>query len=106
MSSDRRQTASILTEDNLAMLDADVEAARNAWMLPGFEPIDVWLSEHQPMRLTIWQKAAKSGHAGAQWLVGLCFCDGIGVKQNDRKAVGWFRMAAEQGMRWRSAILA
>ena len=83
MSSDLKQTTSQLTEDEMAMLDADVESARDAWKLPTDEQLRDWLNEHQPKRWNIWQKAAKSGHSGAQWPVDLCFREGFGIKQNE-----------------------
>jgi TPR repeat protein len=43
------------------------------------------------------RKAAKQGHAGAQYDLGICYEDGYGVGKNKRKAVEWMRKSAEQG---------
>lgn len=42
-------------------------------------------------------KAAKKGDAEAQYMIGSCYSKGVDVKQNDEKAVDWWRKAAEQG---------
>lgn len=44
-----------------------------------------------------WHRAAESGHAMAQYQVGLCRLNGIGVAKNAEEAVAWFRKAVEQG---------
>ena len=40
---------------------------------------------------------AEQGDAAAQYNLGLMYADGRGVPQNDKKAVRWFRLAAEKG---------
>ena len=42
-------------------------------------------------------QAAEKGHAGAQYLLGLCYIEGAGVVKNEEEAVKWFRKAAMQG---------
>ena len=37
------------------------------------------------------------GHAEAQHYLGFMYDFGLGVKENDKEAVKWYRMAAEQG---------
>ncbi len=44
-----------------------------------------------------FRKAAEQGYAESQTLLGLCYSDGTGVKQDFSEAVKWFRRAAEQG---------
>lgn len=44
-----------------------------------------------------WHQAAESGHGMAQYQVGLCRLNGIGVAKNAEEAVAWFRKAVEQG---------
>ena len=48
-----------------------------------------------------WTKAtftkAEQGDAFAQWLLGLMYDNGLGVPQDAKEAVKWFRKAAEQG---------
>ena len=41
---------------------------------------------------------AKSGNSEAQYQLGRMYMDGEGVKQNDQKAIEWFRNSAEQGL--------
>ena len=45
----------------------------------------------------LFSKAAEHGHVEAQFILGLCYKDGDGVKQDYEEAVKWFRKAAEQG---------
>ena len=48
-------------------------------------------------RIDLWRKAANEGSPAGQWLLGACYCHGVGVPQDDSEAVKWFRKAAEQG---------
>ena len=43
-------------------------------------------------------KAARVGHAGAQFNLGQMYRDGQGVPRNPENAVEWYRKAAEQGL--------
>ena len=43
-------------------------------------------------------KAANQGNATAQYLMGVCYDNGIGVKQNLELATEWYFKAAEQGI--------
>ncbi|MDR0524746.1 MAG: tetratricopeptide repeat protein, partial [Spirochaetaceae bacterium] len=45
-----------------------------------------------------YTKAAKQGHASAQYNLGFCYTRGEGVRKNDETAVQWFAKAAEQGL--------
>ena len=42
-------------------------------------------------------RAAKQGDVLAQFGLGEMYAKGYGVPENDREAVKWFRLAAEQG---------
>jgi len=44
-----------------------------------------------------YRKAAKQGHAGAQFNLGKMYENGFGVDKNDSRAVKWYRKAAKQG---------
>jgi TPR repeat protein len=44
-----------------------------------------------------WEPLAKQGDASMQSLVGSMYNEGKGVPQNDKTAVKWYRLAAEQG---------
>ncbi|MCX7094352.1 MAG: hypothetical protein NTY50_13005 [Methylobacter sp.] len=49
------------------------------------------------LAFTWFKKAAEQHCAEAQYLLAVCYRDGIGVKQNDQLAFAWFGKAAEQG---------
>jgi TPR repeat protein len=60
-----------------------------------------WLRDHQAARLAAWQKAAERGHAGAQWLLGLCYGYRIcKTENNDGQPAAWCSKAAIQGNVW------
>lgn len=42
-------------------------------------------------------KAAKQGMADAQYLMGVTYAEGIGVEEDDEKAIGWLKKAVAQG---------
>lgn len=44
-----------------------------------------------------WNKAAFEGIADAQFNMALLYANGLGVEQDERKALGWYLRAAEQG---------
>lgn len=44
-----------------------------------------------------YEKAAKQGHAGAQYCLGKCYEKGEGVERDFKVAVRWYRKSAEQG---------
>ena len=44
-----------------------------------------------------FQKAAKQGHPGAQFMTGVCYANGCGVDKDMSKAFYWYSMAAENG---------
>jgi TPR repeat protein len=45
-----------------------------------------------------YQKAAKQGHAEAQYRLGVAYVYGKGVPQDYAEAVRWYRKAADQGL--------
>jgi TPR repeat protein len=44
-----------------------------------------------------YEKAAEWGHSSAHCNLGLCYCKGEGVDQDETQAVDWFMQAAEHG---------
>ena len=42
-------------------------------------------------------KSAELGFPPAQYMIGICYDSGEGVRQDEAEAAGWFRKAAEQG---------
>jgi TPR repeat protein len=55
-----------------------------------------WAGEYQ-QALKIWQPLAEVGNPDAQYGIGALYDHGRGVRQDDAKAVVWYRKAAEQG---------
>jgi len=47
--------------------------------------------------LAEWRLLAESGHATAQYNLGLMYEQGMGVPQDHARAVAWYRRAAEHG---------
>ena len=43
------------------------------------------------------ERKAKLGDADAQFILGVMYANGRGVRQDDAQAVSWYRKAAEQG---------
>ena len=44
-----------------------------------------------------WQVLARQGDSRAQYRLAQMFADGVGVREDDRAALHWYRQAAEQG---------
>jgi len=44
-----------------------------------------------------WEQAAELGIREAQWLLGRCYDEGLGVERSDIHAIGWHLRAAEHG---------
>lgn len=55
--------------------------------------------------IRLYCKAAKAGHAEAQYYLGYIYAHGRGVKRNDRLAAAWFRAAAKNGDRYSANML-
>jgi len=51
----------------------------------------------QVKTVELWRMAAEQGHAEAQYRLGKCYSDGLGVDYNEEEAVKWYLKAAEQG---------
>jgi soluble lytic murein transglycosylase-like protein len=49
--------------------------------------------------IRLYCKAAKMGHAEAQYFLGYIYANGRGVKRDDALAAGWFQAAAKNGDR-------
>jgi len=50
-------------------------------------------------------KSAAQGIAKAQYELGLCYYEGHGIDQDDKKAEEWFRKAADKGHKKSQYIL-
>ena len=56
------------------------------------------LCEIETQSFDCFLKSAELGYGPAQHIVGLCYFDGFGVKENNAEAFEWFKKAAEQGI--------
>ena len=50
------------------------------------------------MEWALWKQSAEDGNAEAQYQLGRCYANGLGVEIDMVEAVRWFTPAAEQGM--------
>lgn len=57
----------------------------------------VVLAPQVEMALRDWRRAADSGMAEGQFLLGICYATGMGCEQNSLQGVEWLRRAADQG---------
>ena len=48
--------------------------------------------------MKLWRTMAEQGVAKAQYNLGLMYYKGEGVPEDDKQAVKWYRLAAEQGL--------
>ena len=55
--------------------------------------------------LAEWKPLAEQGDAVAQFYLGVMYANGEGVIEDDKEAVKWYRLAAEQGFAQAHIIL-
>ncbi len=69
--------------------------------LPNEELVDIgdtyMDSEDYENATRLFKTSAEQGYPEAQWRLGFCFENGLGLPQNDQEAVKWYRNAAENG---------
>lgn len=53
----------------------------------------------------LFEKAAQHGCAQAQYNLGVCYFEGIGVKKNKTRAIFWFQQAAAKGLEKAEEVL-
>ncbi len=58
---------------------------------------DAFLAGQYAQAASSWTKAARQGHARAQNGLGVLHRDGDGVEKDEKKALYWFRLSAENG---------
>ncbi len=61
------------------------------------EGMDAYWDEGYETALALLTPFAEDGDAGAQYYLGNMYSDGKGVPENDKTAVEWYTLAAEQG---------
>lgn len=76
-------------------------------LLPGFAPADdfddgmrAFERRDYPAALEALRRAAETGDADAQYMLGRLHADGVGVLQNFIDAYHWYNLAAAQGQRF------
>jgi len=68
-----------------------------AYILLNWSGFDELMSSYAVSRVQERQVSAEKGDAKAQYNLALIYDRGIGVKNDDSKALKWYRLAAEQG---------
>ena len=76
-------------------LTASEEAAQEG--LTRLAPSPQAVEPDQRATVAWLREAAEDGVAAAQFKLGLCFGNGIGVERNEAAARGWYLRAAAQG---------
>ena len=61
------------------------------------EGLDAYQSGNYSLALKHLEKAAEQGDASVQFLLGVMYVNGEGVRQDQKAAVKWYRKASEQG---------
>ncbi|MEM7022426.1 MAG: TIR domain-containing protein [Pseudomonadota bacterium] len=100
----RRQDTS-LDSATLDDVDGDVTEAR-ALARRDTDRVVKWLRSVGAGKLESWRRAAGLGRADAQWLVGMCHANGVGVELNESEGVRLIREAGERGSSVAAAYLA
>jgi hypothetical protein len=54
-------------------------------------------NEEYDKAVPLFEALANEGHAGAQYMLGICYFSGKGIAKDDAKAFKWLRISAEQG---------
>ena len=62
-----------------------------------FKAIDLYEERKFEKAVEIFNKLAKQEHSGAMFMLGECYSNGNGVKENDKKSAQWHLKAAEMG---------
>lgn len=71
-----------------------------------YERADKYFSDKNYEQAVLWyQKAAEENHPVAQYYLGLCYENGLGVKQNHDQAVSWLQKAAEKDIKSAQGLL-
>ena len=88
----------------LALAKAKAGDAEGFIALGWFEEIGSFAQADATRAFAYYSAAANLGSAHAQWKVGVMLDTGLGVKQDSKTAVGWFKKSARQklGAAWSS----
>ena len=72
-------------------------SAGESWGADFQKGLTAYKSGDYATALREWKALAALGDANAQYLLGLMYDNGDGVPENDKEAVKWYKLAAEQG---------
>lgn len=93
-----RGTKLNLAEGNRLVRDAADRGNPSAQNWLGDFYADFYSEEDLAMALEWWNKAAAQGEPHAQYSIGKCYEQGLGVAQNHKTAVSYYSLSAEQGV--------
>jgi Sel1 repeat-containing protein len=96
MNADERARYIAMSSEELARL-ADTGDAEAQYQLGLRHHLGKGASQDNRAALTLWGKAAKSGHPLAQNNVAFLYEGGLGTPQNSKMAFFWYQKAAAQG---------
>jgi TPR repeat protein len=92
----------VLTWEQRMLAEAHAAAPASLAAFAALPPIPEWNLDRDgapPIKITrAWRKAAEGGHAGAQFLHGVCYGSGKGVAKDAVAAAEWYTKAAAQGL--------
>lgn len=77
----------------MLLLTAPIVCNADRYRQFGAQEVSDFVSE-----VSIWKPLAEKGEAIAQYNLGVIYDLGRGVRENDKEAVKWFRLAAAQGL--------
>ena len=85
-----------IVKDNKAITPVESEELRE--LRTYFEKGFYYYEKKDDKQAVYWfRKAAKKGHIGSQFLLGMIYYEGIGIPKDYKQAVYWFKKAASQG---------
>ena len=86
------------SKDNNAQEEKDVASVTEKEIEEWFQKgVEYYERNNYAEAFKLWKKAAEQGNARAQFNLGYCYENGMGVEQNYAEAVKWYRKATEQG---------
>lgn len=92
---ERRRCLAMLSARLKREIAQDVEHVTQGSLIG--EPSWKYIPKLGQARMELWREAADVGNADAQWLLGVCYQHGLGVRKSVKQAARWYRLAADQG---------
>jgi len=81
----------------IAPQSAALDAQETKFKARYLEACDLFSKLKFKKAIPLFENIANEGYAEAQYFLGDCYIDGLGVKKDLTKAAEWLRKAAEQG---------